>query len=237
MRWLYWVVGIFVLIVVWYNLAHPTTTFRYRATLTIETPQGSKSGSSVIEVVRSFHPFPGLSGGHSSDVKIRGIAPVVDLGSYGTLVAALKYHIGGETGRNNPALKEGLSDASAWPVTFWRGNFIKYISEKKELFTTQLPQFVWIPPGSSDPDNALPLMPREFSKYIGPVEFKSVTVEPTSDAVVERMEPAPAWLRAMRERYGTAYGGLPSKFDFHQSAVESDTSVEMERHWARKKGS
>ena len=59
--------------------------YRYRLTLDVETPEGAKTGSSVIEVRTWETHFEGKRTNH----EVRGQAVVVDLGARGLLFALL----------------------------------------------------------------------------------------------------------------------------------------------------
>jgi len=73
-------------LVVAYNLAYPTYSHRYRLTIEVETPDGLKTGSSVIEPYFVAQPMILTTNiGHWS---LRGDAPFVDLG-HGKKVVAL----------------------------------------------------------------------------------------------------------------------------------------------------
>ncbi len=78
-------------LVVVYKLAYPTYTYRYRMTVEVNTPEGVKSGSSVIEVTTSQWPkwLSGISAGNHSGYYIKGEAVFVDLGSGKNMVTLL----------------------------------------------------------------------------------------------------------------------------------------------------
>lgn len=63
----------------WWKYEHPTGTWRYKLTVTIETPDGIKSGSAVREVTYINGPkiLPDVAG---STWKVKGEAVVIDLG-------------------------------------------------------------------------------------------------------------------------------------------------------------
>ncbi len=71
-----------------WNQVYPTNSFRYRLTVEVDTPEGLKSGSSVIEVTRRQGPKFGDSGG--GGLSINGEAVTVDLGARGLLFILLK---------------------------------------------------------------------------------------------------------------------------------------------------
>jgi hypothetical protein len=61
-------------------LKYPTYTHRYRLTVEVDTPDGVRSGSSVIEVLRSdMGWFPFSQGLY--DFRVHGEAAFVDLGA------------------------------------------------------------------------------------------------------------------------------------------------------------
>lgn len=70
-----------------YRLAYPEATIRYRMTLEVETPQGLKTGSSVIELKRWHRPR--LMGQTARGNRVRGQAVHVDLGDRGHLFGLL----------------------------------------------------------------------------------------------------------------------------------------------------
>jgi len=54
----------------WYQSNYPTCTFRYKLTAEVNTPDGVKTGSSVIEVSYSHNGDWG--GGQSADIGVKG---------------------------------------------------------------------------------------------------------------------------------------------------------------------
>ena len=67
---------------------------RYRLTLTVRTPEGLRSGSSVLELAlarKNLIPLPGVSGADwGGGFRSRGEAPFVDLGGGRTLFATVR---------------------------------------------------------------------------------------------------------------------------------------------------
>lgn len=71
-------------------------SYRYRLSVEVETPEGVRTGSSVIEVKsRQGAAFPGPEAGSLVE-EVRGEAVVVDLGSRGTLFALLRHGDGSD---------------------------------------------------------------------------------------------------------------------------------------------
>jgi hypothetical protein len=74
-------------LVVAYNLAYPTYSHRYRLTIEVDTPEGLKIGSGVIEPAAQMQP-PLLTD-RSYHTELRGDALFVDLGQGKNVVALL----------------------------------------------------------------------------------------------------------------------------------------------------
>jgi hypothetical protein len=70
------VVGAFVA----YSLAYPTTSYRFRITLNVDTPNGLKTGSSVMEVRTRRYPAWTTLGQSNSTSRLTGDAIFLDLG-------------------------------------------------------------------------------------------------------------------------------------------------------------
>ncbi len=70
----------------WWLTHGPTPAYRYRLTVEIETPEGLRTGSSVIEVETSESSFPHSTVNH----RVRGEAVAVDLPGGKTLFALLR---------------------------------------------------------------------------------------------------------------------------------------------------
>jgi hypothetical protein len=84
---------IIALLVSGYLMMWPSYTYKYRMTVEVSTPEGIKTGSSVIEV--TTHQWPkflsGITAGNTTESSAVGEAPFVDLGARGMLFATLKY--------------------------------------------------------------------------------------------------------------------------------------------------
>ena len=71
------------------SIAYPDYTYRYRMTVEVDTPDGLKTGSSVIEVKTTQWPaWISPSGSRVASRKASGEAPFVDLGERGILFTA-----------------------------------------------------------------------------------------------------------------------------------------------------
>src|ERR1051325_677921 len=77
------------------TLAFPSYTHRYRLTIELDTPEGVRSGSSVIEVTRKDVRWILIAQGrHEFDV--RGEAVFVDLGANRHVIAIMAHGARGE---------------------------------------------------------------------------------------------------------------------------------------------
>jgi hypothetical protein len=66
--------------VIAYSLIYPTGSYRFRVTLNIDTPQGLRSGSSVMEVTTRRYPAWTTLGNSTGESSLTGEAVFVDLG-------------------------------------------------------------------------------------------------------------------------------------------------------------
>lgn len=80
MKWLGIIAAVAAGLVVVYPVIYPTTTYRFRITLNVDTPQGLKSGSSVMEVRTRRYPAWTTLGNNTGQSVLQGEAVLVDLG-------------------------------------------------------------------------------------------------------------------------------------------------------------
>jgi hypothetical protein len=104
-----------------YKLAYPTTVYRFRITLSVDTPRGLKTGSGVMEVRHRSYPAWTTLGNNTWKSTLTGEAVFVDLGTgddgrQKNLVALLVY---GQRGDHNLGFVPGIVFAP-----FWKGKSI-----------------------------------------------------------------------------------------------------------------
>jgi len=87
------------IVVLWafYQYEYPTCAFRYKLTAEIQTPDGMKTGSSVMEVSYS-HNDSGGGTGQSADLHMIDEATYVDLGQGKNLFVLLTNRESGRSG-------------------------------------------------------------------------------------------------------------------------------------------
>ncbi len=173
-----------------YGFVQPQT-FRFKATIVVQTPEGEKSGSSVIETTwwRDFDPL----GGTSWFNEARGVAPMVDLGEHGTIVAAM----------NPVRSRVAGAPVADWPVVdFPDDRPPVFVKSKRRPIAHRLPLFVLVSEGEVTP--LTELAPRKVSlplSFGDGFRLVGFLVEPSNATLRVEIENAPDWLVAMREKY------------------------------------
>lgn len=166
------------------SLLEPRWRYRYRLTVEVVTPEGLKTGSSVIEVERR-KTFDG-----SITAKVHGEAAVVDLGRGGLLFALLK----------------GGKDGSAWPYSFIHHTLAGRLGTQDMVSDRALDRLVSLQGASAvlepvdypilvrfanlhDPKSVEAVDPDNLSSYLGPaVRLNRITVQVTDDSVTTGIE-------------------------------------------------
>ena len=204
-------------------------TFRYRLAFSVSVNGAVKSGSSIISV-RYRSGQPGWESGVATYTTVEGVAPVIDLGRYGTLVAAMAYDVGEWAGRKKQyrlACKQPI-DAAWLPAKF--GLKLAALADlregKRELADDSYPSFIWFPSGQPY-ERARQLCPEEFSRVIGAkIELKSVTIEAAPDApLLTRLAIKARWLDEMRidQKYWDGVDFVSGVFKpYRISMIETD---------------
>ena len=80
MRWTAIIVVVVLVGFIVYSVMYPSTSYRFRITLNVDTPQGLKSGSSVMEVRDRRYPAWTTLGNNTGESSLKGEAVFVDLG-------------------------------------------------------------------------------------------------------------------------------------------------------------
>ena len=171
-------------------------THRYRIMIEVDTPEGLKSGSSIIQSTTTGKSDWILqTGGTYSSVK--GEAIFIDLGDGKNIVATLVF---GPTGANVDRLSSLAAEAFNRDKAFWYKKAPDWTG-KAELHDELIPTLVTFS-NPADPATARVVRPDEFEMVFGPgYRFKGAWLEMTTDDVVwQRIEEKLLWLNHM-ERY------------------------------------
>ena len=212
-------------------LGRSLPTYRYRLTVEVDTPEGLKSGSSVIEVRTEVADRAILPDAKTLDIQVTGEAVTVDLGQRGLLFALLQSEervgwAGGVMELVTPRPKGGPhKDAYAnWHAAMTANT-------GRHVLPRYAPQ-VYSPPGPpdkpGDPPRDYPLLvrfrdvadpttvervdPDDLAKSFGPdVKLRKITVELTENAVTTEIEKRLGWLP-------TVYSKLPDE-SFHPKGI------------------
>ena len=189
-------------------------TYRYRLTVEVETPEGVKTGSSVIEVRTGAVHLGGIGGGAGAEVS--GEAVTVDLGSHGLLLRSEGNGswAGGimPTFAERPKVDANHSDDDTMAIMFQnmlanKGLIVlpRYYpvtarvsgmqSDKPQSAYPMLVRFGDI----KDPKGVALVDPDDLEKSLGPgVTLRRITVQITADPVTTGIEKRLGWLRDLR---------------------------------------
>lgn len=175
-----------------YNLAYPTYTYRCRITVDVDTPEGLRSASNVVQIDYAFQPI--LGSAPSSVSHVQGDAIFIDLGN----------------GRNVVSLLNVLDSNGGifeYPSTVIFGAFkvdedshqqlreFQSSTEKRELTPDHYPTFVTFK-DLNDPLSAQIVEPRDFATAFGfGTALRAVTIEMTHDPVTYNIAARFPWWR------------------------------------------
>ena len=185
----------------------PTSIHNFRVTVDVAVDGVTHSGSSVIEVSYSpgwlrwlLKPSPYGTGGWS---EVRGVAPIVDLGKYGTLFASMGDAMpNSRTGTGQWRAGMGPQYATYKLYMVFEAGDVSVDLGPRVIPPDRYPQFIWVPP-DNDPEEAIPLLSEEFGAHISrAVSLVEMRISPTTEQAVDIVEPEPIWLARMRVPVG-----------------------------------
>jgi hypothetical protein len=213
------------------TLAFPSYTHRYRLTIEIDTPEGARSGSSVIEVTRKDVRWVLIAQGRYT-FREHGDAVFVDLGAGRNVIALLATGPNGQNVDQMITLPIEAYGYYKWDEDAWAGR-VK-MQGPVELQAPLIPTLITMP-DVSDPKSAqviyafdfqevressgaLRRVPRlaidRFSEKFGPgFRFKRATLETTRDDVTRGIENKIPWITQMKAQgLGSRIDGDPRSF-------------------------
>lgn len=213
------IVGGYLFVFPYVKYEHIDTSWRYKLTVEIETPEGVKTGSAVREVRvkgyrERFGERAGKGGGGNSFVT--GEAVVIDLGPRGKVFALLGTYRHGADGWRGivfdafpwrkrpggamtmPALKYYTSLAPAGPVTLKPAQypvFVRFRDQTDPKSIEKLLEYERCTDEHGNPRNTVCLKDDRFAEALGEgVKLKSVTIEMTKDPVTTSVLDILPWL-------------------------------------------
>jgi hypothetical protein len=199
-----------VLVLGWWIVDGSTTsprTLRCRRTVIVDTPEGKRSGSSVVEVKTYFPGGLTRAQGYAVTSKDQGEATVVDLGARGLLFVTLASEE-----RLTNALAHGTSFGcyAPFPREKFRGKFGDHTSPNEEYaayhdeLNRQKPKgdmpFKYLPMlvrfrDVHDPASVERVDPSDLAASFGSgVKFDRMSIEITDAPVTKRIEAVLPWL-------------------------------------------
>jgi hypothetical protein len=191
------------------QINYPTCTFRYKLTAEVMTPDGLKTGSSVIEV--SYSNFASLSGVPNLILNVKGEANYLDLGSGKNLFLMLSNRASGRNLSENYERPEGALDALKLPLKIldlhWRFGdqraLLAQIPAARAKGQVEVP-FENLPTLAifhdlTKPDTVEIVQPDSLSKTYGSgYQLKKVVLEITDEHPQNRIETILPWLEQKR---------------------------------------
>ena len=220
-RWVK-VIGVLALALATFFIFSPHYTNRFRLTIEVETPEGVKSGSSVIEtaVWESGNWGPVEARGIRTSTK--GDAVFVELGHGRNLTALLGFGpVGSDQSRIYSLTRAALAPGK--DVNWQDEPKLKGRGELPEDFVPTLVTFTDL----GDPRSARVVKPADFEKVFGPgFKFRRAILETTRDSITWSIDKKMPWWsspgRPAADAYFTWKGG-----------VQTGSSVEPERLFRR----
>lgn len=199
-----------VAVVVYYKLSYPSFNYKYRMTVEVETPEGVKSGSSVVEVHTDQWPewMRNLAGGHTESSRASGEAVVVDLDENGVLFVPFM----------------GTYATRIYPLVFtghdygWRepGGIPEYVTAtnfKSLIPRDHYPMLVQFK-NLNDPASIDKILPDNLADSFGVgIHLKSITVESTTDSIEWKIDKTLKWLNELDGKY------LPENTSSHKVSL------------------
>jgi hypothetical protein len=203
------VTAIILIALAYYWIVFSVYSHRYRLTIEVETPDGLKTGSAVIEP-RARTQSPGLSL-RSVVTRVRGDAVFVDLGNGKNVVGLMA---GGPEGRDVGVPVRLAMEAFGVrncrkSMCDWRQ--MQSMSGRRDLPLGLVPTLVTFG-DVDDPKTARVIEPSEFEAIFGPgYRFKRAWIEITDDWVTRGIKQRLPWLEGFTGLTGGSSRMTPGK--------------------------
>jgi hypothetical protein len=192
-------------------------TYRYRLTVEVETPEGLRSGSSVIEVATSKGSKYAIPSPGALSYKVCGEAVAVDLGARGALFALLRSDESADWAAGafeamapSVSIEEQIKSDDEYGDRRARALALRGLqvvprfreplrpSNEPRSGYPMLVRFTDI----ADPKTVAKVNPDDLAMSFGKgVKLKRITVERTEDAVTTGIEKRFSWWTSFRDRH------------------------------------
>jgi hypothetical protein len=196
--------------VIWFD----TCTYKYRLTIAVQTPDGVKSGSSVIERTRSFSNFVIGDSSGVAHTTLRGEAVYVDLGQNRNLFVLLGDAASGR--RGTPGDMNGALDAGDMPLVVMNIGFNPRLIGWQERWAAKRARergpvdvpFISLPtvvtfPNIADPLSVTLVDPRDLAATFGEgFALQSAKIEITNDPITVQISAVLPWLASFEGKSG-----------------------------------
>jgi hypothetical protein len=173
------------------------THFRYRLTVEVSDAGQIRTASSILDIAYycNSRNILRLSMGTGCGVYAQGVAPLIDLGAKGTLIAAIMSGgDGGPSGQSPEDLPLNGYHAEAPDIGKYR------FAPAVILTENYYPPFIWIPPSNDWRQAKFTTSKKIASTIDASIKINSVSITPAYWApLVNKVDPAPAWLLDLRE--------------------------------------
>lgn len=208
-------------------------TVRFRLSFVVDVGGETKTASSVIEVRYWGNPNAGPSpSAVTTFFDWKGIAPVLDLGPHGWLIAALAPNgarFDRLQGLDPPKCPENIDAKTYAAIAREIKNGTAEPQNTPRILPSELdPSFVWVPANASYLE-ARPVCAQDFSRIIGkPMSLQAVSIELADDAPLLTLLPIKAsWIDEIRADQGTSvtWGNefrLLRQHQLESEAIEGD---------------
>jgi hypothetical protein len=184
-----------------YLYTQPSYTHRFRLTIEVETPDGVKTGSSVIETStwESGNWGPVEARGIRRD--FRGRAVFVDLGQNRNLVALLGFGPRGDQDKLFRLVRAALTPGKK--IDDWKEEF--RLKGRGVLPQENIPTLITFT-NLNDPASAVLIDPSNLAKNFGPgYAFRQAVLETTNESVSGNIEKILPWWRSPGRPSAVAY--------------------------------
>ncbi|GEC15549.1 hypothetical protein [Nitrobacter winogradskyi] len=168
-----------------YKVAYPTTVYRFRITVNVDTPRGLKTGSSVLEVRHRTYPAWTTLGNNTGASTLTGEAVFVDLGSNpdGRPLNVVALLAQGQRAQHvDFDLLPGMTFVSHWKGKYKHFGTPREVSElpvgtRAEVQSNLIPTLVSFS-NPSDPNTARVVSPSDFESVFGSgTRLRNVEIE------------------------------------------------------------